>query len=72
MLARIDRATSERIQSKVCQLADNPAALANNIKAMKGEVGLFRLRVGDWRVVFTETLVVLTIVRVAPRGGVYD
>ena len=72
MLARIDRATSERIQSKVRQLAVEPATLANNIKAMKGEPGLFRLRIGDWRVVFTETLVVLTIVRVAPRGGVYD
>jgi len=39
---------------------------------LKGAEGLWRLRVGDWRVVYSETLVVLRIIRVAPRGGVYD
>ena len=71
-LARIDSATSLRIQSKVRQLADDPASLANNIKAMKGAPGLWRLRVGDWRVVYTETLEVVLVSRVAPRGSAYD
>jgi mRNA interferase RelE/StbE len=72
MLTRIDQATSRRIVAKVKQLADDPTSLARNITAIKGGEGLSRLRVGDWRVIYTETLVVLTVQRVAPRGGAYD
>lgn len=71
-LSRIDRATSQRIRTKVEQLAIDPDALANNVSALKGAGGLMRLRVGDWRVIYTETLVVLTVQKVAPRGGAYD
>ncbi|HEY5721078.1 MAG TPA: type II toxin-antitoxin system RelE/ParE family toxin [Allosphingosinicella sp.] len=71
-LARIDRATSKRIRRKVAQLAIEPGALANNVKALKGGGGLMRLRVGDWRVIYTEDLVVLLVVRVAPRGSAYE
>jgi mRNA interferase RelE/StbE len=71
-LSRIDRATSQRIRAKVDQLAADPAALANNVRPLKGGEGLMRLRVGDWRVIFTETLVVVAVLRVAPRGSAYD
>lgn len=72
MLARIDRATSELIRAKIRLLASDPDALANNITALKGGQGKKRLKVGDWRVIFTEDLLVLTIVRVAPRASAYD
>jgi mRNA interferase RelE/StbE len=71
-LMRIDKATTRRIRSKVEQLARDPGSLANNVKALRGWPGLFRLRVGDWRVIYTETLVVLLVVKVAPRGSAYD
>ena len=71
-LARMDRPTAERILDKIELLASNPAALANNVKALQGSKGLKRLRVGNWRVVFSETLVILNIVRIGPRGSVYD
>ena len=71
-LLRIDRATSARIRAKVDQLAADPAALANNVTALKGSDGMLRLRVGDWRVIYTLDLVVLLVVRVAPRGSAYD
>ena len=71
-LQRIDRATGERIVLKVEQLAADPASLANNIRSLKGQGDLKRLRVGDWRVIFSETLVVVAIERIAPRGGAYD
>ncbi|MFZ4688998.1 MAG: type II toxin-antitoxin system RelE family toxin [Polymorphobacter sp.] len=71
-LMRIDAATSARIRAKVSQLADDPASLANNITPLKGGEGLSRLRVGDWRVIYTETLVIVSVVRIGPRGGVYD
>jgi mRNA interferase RelE/StbE len=31
-----------------------------------------RLRVGDFRVVFTETIDTITILDIGPRGGIYD
>ncbi len=71
-LARMDQATSRRIRGKVQQLAAEPEALANNVRALKGSSGLKRLRVGDWRVIFTETLVVIAVQKVAPRGAVYE
>lgn len=71
-LDRMDRVTATRIIAKVRQLADDPASLTNNVKKLQGSTtGLWRLRVGDWRVIYTETLVVLNVVRVAPRGSAY-
>lgn len=40
------------IMAKVDQYAADPASLANNVKALKGS-DVFRLRVGDYRVLFT-------------------
>ena len=71
-LARIDSATSKRIRAKLRLLAVDPGALANNVRALRGDDGKKRLRVGDWRVIFTEDLLVLTILKVAPRGSAYD
>jgi mRNA interferase RelE/StbE len=71
-LRRIDRKTSGRIRSKVRQLADDPDALANNVKALRGNEGLMRLRVGGWRVIYTADLVVLLVLKVAPRGSAYE
>jgi mRNA interferase RelE/StbE len=70
-LAKIDQATAARIVLKVEQLARDPLSLRNNVTALKGEDGLKRLRVGDWRVIFRDG-VVLDVVRVAPRGSAYD
>lgn len=59
-----------RIEAKVTEYAANPAALANNVTAMKGRDAV-RLRVGDWRVIMQDG-VVLTILEIGPRGGIYD
>jgi mRNA interferase RelE/StbE len=72
MLKRIDGATARRIREKVKHYASDPASLANNVIIMKGGEGLRRMRVGDWRVIFTEDLVIISVIRVAPRGGAYD
>lgn len=73
MLLRIDRTTAGRIRAKVEQLANDPTSLANNVRVLRGEgEGLMRLRVGDWRVIFTRDLVVLLVLKIAPRGSVYE
>jgi mRNA interferase RelE/StbE len=71
MLERIDRKTAVRIVEKVEQLAANPAPLANNITRLKGSGNLLRLRVGDWRVIY-EDGVVLLVERIAARGSAYE
>lgn len=71
-LTRMPANISKLIRGKVEQYAADPASLANNVTALKGEPGVMRLRVGDWRVVFTEEGHVLAVVRIAPRGGAYD
>lgn len=71
-LLRMDRATARRIRSKVTQLAVDPESLANNVRALKGSDRLMRLRVGDWRVIYTEELLILLVIKVAARGSAYD
>lgn len=59
------------IRTKIDQYAVDPASLANNVTRLQGR-NCFRLRVGDWRVLFDERGAVLEILDVGPRGGVYD
>ncbi|AWI55819.1 type II toxin-antitoxin system RelE family toxin [Sinorhizobium fredii] len=71
-LTQIPANVAKRIRSKIEQYASDPASLANNIKALKGLQGTYRLRVGDWRVIFTEDGEIIAIKKIAPRGGAYD
>lgn len=61
---------SARIVSKVEACAADPASQANNIKALKGSDDI-RLRVGDWRVIMNDG-VVLTVTKIGPRGSIYE
>lgn len=70
-LMRLPWEARDRIEEKVAELAMNPSALGNQVKMLKGS-RLLRLRVGDYRVIFTEEGVVLTIVRVGHRKDVYE
>ncbi len=54
----------------VSRYAENPAA-AVDVKALRGHPNSFRVRKGDWRLVFTIADDVLGIIRIAPRGAVY-
>lgn len=64
--------TRRLIQLKVEQYAQDPASLANNVKALQGKPGYFRLRVGDWRIIFRRDGAIILVTKVAPRGGAYD
>jgi mRNA interferase RelE/StbE len=57
------------IQRKIRQYADDASSQANNVKPLVG-VDAKRLRVGDFRVIFTETTD--TILDIGPRGGIYE
>ena len=61
---------AERVLRAIARLAQNPQA-APNVKALRG--GGFRLRVGDWRVIYglREAELAVLVIRVAHRREVY-
>ena len=59
------------IRSKIRELALNPFAVPN-VKILVGRPG-YRLRTGDWRVIFevAQNEQAISILKIAQRGGVY-
>ena len=72
-LKTMPRNTARLIIEKIDALAADPMAPNNNVKKLTGHPG-YRLRVGDWRVVYTihEHALLIAVVRIAPRGEVYQ
>ncbi len=70
-LNRMPANEARRIRSKVLQYAEDPASLANNVKKLK-DSRYYRLRIGDWRVIFGEDGTVVDVIRVATRGEAYE
>jgi mRNA interferase RelE/StbE len=69
-LSRVSRPHQIIIKNKLLILAENPAALKNNIKRLVGtERGLFRLKVGSYRIIFKkeEKKLLILIVRIGHR-----
>lgn len=71
VLEKMDRKTRDRIMSKIKQLESNRDALAGQIKWIAA-YECHRLRVGDWRVFFTDDGRVLAIIKISPRGSAYQ
>ncbi|MDF1634736.1 type II toxin-antitoxin system RelE/ParE family toxin [Mycoplana sp. MJR14] len=69
-LARIPTNESKRIIAKIEQYAGDPSSQAKNVVKLQGRPG-YRLRVGDWRVIFDEDDKVLDVEKIASRGNVY-
>jgi mRNA interferase RelE/StbE len=71
-LTGMDPAIAKRVRAKISALAQNPVAPNNSVKKLTGVEG-YRLRVGDWGVVYVLKRQVLTIVviRVGHRSEVY-
>ena len=70
VLRRMQRPTSTRIIGKIQQYARHPEALAANVKSLAGDHRK-RLRVGDWRVLFVEDELSITVLDIRPRGSAY-
>ena len=71
-LANMPATTSRLIQSKIEHLATDPFAQNNNVKRLEGRPG-YRWRVGNWRVIYEiqERRIVIYVLAIAPRGGIY-
>jgi mRNA interferase RelE/StbE len=72
-LLRMPSNTARLVRTKIEQLAADPFAPNNNVKRLKG-MDAFRLRVGDWRVVYEidGRMIVIFVIRIGPRSSVYE
>lgn len=70
-LAKITAKDAKRIVEKIEQYSVYPAELKNQIKKLKG-TNAYRLRVGDYRVIFDENGIILNIIKIGNRGDVYE
>ena len=71
-LAKVkDRVLKARLLRAIYELGDDPRP--NGCLKLVGEVDQWRIRVGDWRIVYRieDGRLVVIVVRLAPRGGVY-
>ena len=73
-LKNIDRAHQKIIKEKLLMLAKNPEVLKNNIKRLSREKNdYYRLRVGNYRIIFKkeEKQLIIIIVRIGHRKEIY-
>jgi mRNA interferase RelE/StbE len=72
-LFKMPRNTAQLIWEKMEQVAVDPFASISNVKKLQGRPG-YRLRVGDWRVIYeiNKEQVVIIVIKIAPRGEVYQ
>ncbi len=70
-LKKLDRPVLLRLKEAIDSLADNPRP--NGVKKLSGEDDLWRIRVGDYRIVYTieDDIVLVTVVRVRHRRDAY-
>ena len=71
-LLKMPRTTARLIRTKLEHLAQAPYAPNNNVKKLEGEDG-YRLRVGDWRIIYElqNDRLVIVVVKIKPRGEAY-
>jgi mRNA interferase RelE/StbE len=66
----LDSTVKERVEAALDQLALAPLSLRNQIKRLKGQLGL-RLRVGDWRIIFELRSDEILVLMIAHRSEAY-
>ncbi len=63
---KVDRPTQQRFKQALLALPKG------DVKAMVGLRGLYRLRIGDWRILFSYVSDTTVFVeKIAPRGEIY-
>jgi len=70
-LAAMPKADARRLLSRLEENASEPEKLHPNVIPLGGESGVFRVRQGDWRAVFSVEKGDVIVDRVAHRREVY-
>ena len=71
ILRRLPKPLLARIRAAILSLADDPRSHGH--RKLVGFEKLYRIRVGDWRIVYAieDELLLILIVEVSPRGDAY-
>ena len=72
-LIRMPRDNAHRIRDKVESITENPYGQHSKLTRLRGRESSFRLRLGDWRVVYVldDERKVLLVAKIDRRGQVY-
>jgi len=68
-LARLNEPNKSRIKRALQKLEQEPPQ--GDIKSLQGHEASFRLRVGDFRILFKVKETCIAVYKIAPRGQVY-
>ncbi len=70
-LSKIPLSYRKRISRKIDQLADNPRP--RGVEKLAGEESLYRVRVGDYRIIYQicDSKLLIVVVRIGSRGDIY-
>ena len=69
-LEKLDENTRERIKEKIKLLADNPFALP--YRKIRGRENTYRIRIGDYRVIYSVRGHEVRILKIDKRERIYD
>ena len=69
-LAKMSKKQADAVEAKIEQYARDPESLSAKVKSLQGTDAL-RLRVGNYRVIFNEQLVVLNVLDIGHRKAIY-
>lgn len=69
-LKKMPKPTAKQILDAMERIAEDPARRDLDIAKLQGRDG-YRLRIGSWRVIYTNDGRVLEVTRIAPRGDAY-
>ena len=69
-LRKLELVWRQRIEQRLRDYAADPASNSGSVKMMKGDKRM-RLRVGDYRIIFTSDGIVLSVTEIGHRRDVY-
>ncbi|MEA5535561.1 type II toxin-antitoxin system RelE/ParE family toxin [Crocosphaera sp. XPORK-15E] len=72
-LQRLPQNLARRIIEKLRIIAENPYGSHNNVKKLVGRTS-YRLRVGDWRIIYEveDKKLRILVLEIDTRGGIYQ
>ena len=68
---KVLRRLPPKLRNQICgKIMDHAAGRYADVTRLAGS-DLFRIRCGDWRVIFADDAVVVDVIKIAPRGDAY-